>query len=84
METIDTQALQEIKVGDYVRRMLAGVIPMDLKVTETDDKIIYCGKESGWWFDRATGMEIDDDLGWGPKYGITGSYIIGKSPKDEE
>ena len=58
---INTAWLKDVKVGDIVTRWLAGVIAMDLRVTEIDDKIIYCGKEHGWWFDRATGCEIDDD-----------------------
>lgn len=57
--------------------MLAGVVPMKLKVTDvTSDKII-CGD---WQFDRATGVEEDEDLGFGVKYGITGSYLT-EDPK---
>lgn len=49
----------KIKTGDVVTRMLAGVIPMKLKVTEvTDDKIIC----SLWEFDRKTGIEIDLEI----------------------
>lgn len=64
----------EIKVGQFVTRMIAGTIPMELRVTEITEDRIYCG---GWEFDRATGAEIDDDLGWGPppKYPHTGSFI---------
>ncbi len=48
-----------IKVGDTVTRMLAGKIPMELKVTDVTDIAIICG----WWtFDRKTGVEIDDDI----------------------
>jgi hypothetical protein len=63
-----------IQVGDKVVRMLAGTIPMELKVTEITEDLIVCG----WWtFDKRTGAEVDEELGWGPppKYDHTGSYI---------
>jgi hypothetical protein len=63
----------DVAVGDVVTRMLAGVVPMRLTVTEVTEDRIICG--GGWEFDRATGAEIDDDLGWGPAYGATGSYL---------
>ena len=67
-----------VRVGDTVRRMLAGTVPMDLKVTEVDETLIYCGaRDMGWTFDRRTGAEVDTDLGWGPEEGITGSYLVG-------
>lgn len=62
-----------IKVGDFVIRMLAGTIPMSLKVTELTDQIITCGD---WTFDRVTGAEIDEDLDWGPPPKMTGSFLI--------
>jgi hypothetical protein len=58
------------KVGDVVVRMLGGAIPMSLKVTEVDDRFIHCGP---WKFDKATGAEVDEELGWGNDG--TGSYI---------
>jgi len=65
-----------IKAGDVVTRMLAGTVPMQLRVTEVDEELIYCGTPGqGWSFDRQTGAEVDDDLGWGPAYGITGSFL---------
>jgi hypothetical protein len=33
----------------------------------------------GWEFDRETGAEVDEELGWGPG-GVTGLYI---EPRDE-
>lgn len=65
-------SFRDLKVGDTVTRMLAGEIPIELKVTEVLQDKIICG---AWEFCRSTGMEIDDDLGWGPTYGITGSYL---------
>lgn len=50
--------------------MLAGTIPMELKITAIDDKFIHCG---GWKFDKLTGAEIDEDLRWDNKQ--TGSYL---------
>jgi hypothetical protein len=64
--------LKGVKVGDTVRRMLAGTIPIDLKVTELTDDLITTG--GGWTFCRKTGAEIDEDLGWGPQG--TGSILV--------
>jgi hypothetical protein len=64
----------EIKVGDRVTRWLAGTIPVELVVSGVTDDRIVCGS---WEFDKLTGAEIDEELGWGPppKYGVTGSFI---------
>lgn len=70
---------EDVKAGDTVIRMLAGTIPMKLIVSKVDDDLIYCG-DHGWTFDRKTGAEVDDDLGWGPAYGITGSFLT-KTPQ---
>lgn len=48
-----------LQVGDKVTRMLCGVIPMDLKVTELTEDIIVCG---AWTFARKTGHEIDEEI----------------------
>ena len=63
---------ENLKVGDVVTRMLAGTVPMRLPVSEITDQIITCGD---WQFDRATGAEIDKDLGWGPPPLRTGSVL---------
>ena len=60
---------EHIKPGDQVTRLICGTMPMELKVTKVD-KLIHCGD---WTFDRVTGGEVDEDLGWGP--GGTGSYL---------
>ena len=65
---------ENIKVGMRVKRMLAGTIPMDLLVSEVTDTRIICG---AYEFDRKTGAEIDEELGWGPEFGHTGSYLKG-------
>jgi hypothetical protein len=73
------QYFESISIGDVVQRNLCGLI-MELKVTDLTDDLIICGgtKEShgGWWFDRHTGAEVDEELGWGPPPKMTGSYIV--------
>lgn len=71
----DISPWRSVSIGDIVVRMLAGA-PMPLTVTAADDERIYCGGSGGWTFDRATGVEVDDELGWGPAYGITGSFLL--------
>lgn len=63
---------ENLDVGDMVTRMLGGTIPMKLPVSAMTDQIITC---SAWQFDRATGAEIDEILGWGPPPLMTGSYL---------
>ena len=51
-----------MQTGDIVKRLIgAEELVMKLKITAMDDKYIHCGP---WKFDRATGAEIDEDLGW--------------------
>jgi hypothetical protein len=65
-----------VKKSDKVTRMLGGA-PMGLLVTDVDDDFIYCGPPGvGWQFDRATGIEVDEEIGWGPQFGVAGSYLI--------
>jgi len=68
-----SKRLSEIAAGDFVLRRFGGVPkPLRLKVTlVTADRIICAG---GWEFDRQSGAEIDEDLGWGPGT-VTGSLI---------
>ena len=67
---------EHVKAGDKVTRMLAGTIPVELNVTEVTDTEILCGpRDVGWMFDRVTGAEIDEDLGWGPPPKMTGSFL---------
>lgn len=71
-----------VKAGDTVLRMIGGRIPMELLVTDVTDDLILCstpsGSVGGWTFDRATGVEVDELLKWGPKYGVTGSTLVEK------
>ncbi len=66
-------SFMHIKAGDTVIRLLAGTVPMKLKVERVDDTLIYC--YGGWMFDRKTGTEEDPDLEWGVKFGYTGSVL---------
>jgi hypothetical protein len=63
---------ENVKVGDTVVRMLAGTLPMKLPVSKVTAEVITC---VDWDFDRATGAEIDDLLGWGPPPLMTGSFL---------
>ena len=74
-----SKRLAEIAIGDFVSRWLGDApIPMRLKVTEvTADRIICAGV---WEFDRQTGAEIDEELGWVPGR-VTGSFIESEPEK---
>lgn len=63
--------LQALQPGDMVQRLIgAPACPMSMKVTAVTESRIFCGD---WEFDRVTGWEIDEELGWGP--GGSGSRI---------
>ena len=66
----EAQWLENLRVGDPVTRWLAGVIPMNLVVSDIKDGLVECGL---WTFDQRTGAEIDPELGWDANG--TGSYI---------
>src|ERR1041385_4195687 len=64
----------DVRPGDLVVRCLGGA-PMELRVTSVDEAFIYCGDPGiGWKFDRDSGVEVDEEIGWGPAFGIVGSY----------
>ena len=70
------RSVQEIAAGDTVIRMLAGTIPVTMKVHSVDDYFIYLGPPPhGWKFRRDTGAEVDEELGW-DGLTITGSYLV--------
>jgi hypothetical protein len=71
---------EDVKPGDKVIRMLAGTIPMELTVQNVSDTTIDCG----WTFDRKTGAEVDEELGWGPPPKMTGSYILEKPSLEKQ
>jgi hypothetical protein len=81
---VNRRTFEHIRAGDVVCRMLAGA-PMRLRVTAVDAELIWCGEPgAGWSFDRVTGVEIDHEIGWGPQYGISGSYLVHEDEPDPE
>ena len=78
-------SFRHLKVGDNVTRMLAGTIPMPMRVTKIDGHIITCValEENGdvvpycdWTFHADNGGEIDEELGWNPPHTPTGSVLV--------
>jgi hypothetical protein len=63
----------KVKVGDKVTRFIAEEISMELTITEITPLLIICGP---WAFDRATGIEEDEDLEWGTRFGRSGSRLL--------
>jgi len=84
MMTFEADQFLDVKVGDTVTRILGGQ-PMPLTVTEVTEDRIICnpfGWDRGWEFDRSTGIEIDEDLGWGPPGigRVVGTYLVKEPP----
>ena len=67
--------LEELQIGDKVRRMLASHLYFDLKVSNITEDYIICGSKYTWKFCKKTGMEINEELQWGPQYNYSGSFI---------
>lgn len=71
----------DVPVGEIVTRMLAGSVPMQLRISRVTETSLFCKPPDApdfpdeWEFDKATGAEIDDYLQWGPKFGRTGSFL---------
>lgn len=84
MNKVIGKSFEHVRVGDQVTRMLGNKIPITQRVHAVDDKLIYTkpdepndwDKADCWTFCRKTGLEIDEELSWGPEYGVTGSYLI--------
>lgn len=77
-------SFKDLKVGDKVQRMLGGDKPFQLMtVMDVGEKNMVCaapGTEGWaldqlWTFDRESGVEEDHELGWGVKFGRTGTYL---------
>ncbi len=73
MSSEKTVPFREAEPGDFVMRMMAGVLPCPLRVSQLTSERVICGD---WEFDRVTGAEIDDFLGWGPPPLMTGSFLL--------
>jgi len=77
--------ISKIQPGDLVTRLVGGVAEVQLIVVRVNEQEIHCGvpgtdgtSEGNYWsFCRRTGAEIDHFLRWGPRYGRTGSQLIG-------
>lgn len=77
-------SFEHVKVGDTVIRNLGGA-PMELKVTEVTETEILCGaRDSGYMFDRKTGAEIDEFMGWGPPPKMTGSFLMHNEDQEHD
>lgn len=86
--------MRDLKVGDKVTRMLGGKLAMPMHITKvTEDRIFAVADgavnlmkdddfDEHWQFDRDTGIEEDEDLGWGTKYGVTGSFLKRITPTE--
>ena len=80
--------LKHLKVGDRVTRFVGqGVVMMQMEVIQVNETTMECAHivdehlvKLGWNFDRESGAEEDDSLGWGVKYGHTGTYIKENKP----
>lgn len=78
----------ELKVGDEVPRQMGSDGPtMRMIVVAIDEEHIYCDAvterpmeglplDEHWKFDRVTGIEEDEELGWGKKFGVTGTRLL--------
>lgn len=73
-----------LKVGDRVKRYHGSGFFMDMEIVEIKDNLLVCAAVEkkggglfmgGWTFDIETGMEVDEDLEWGPKHGGSGTYL---------
>jgi hypothetical protein len=87
--------MTHITQGDTVIRLIAGELEMPMRVLQADDELISCtlldlGQEDAiergliWTFDRRTGLEVDDGLGWGPRWQRTGSELVATNPAERE
>lgn len=82
------EGFMHVKPGDRVLRLMAETAEMDLIVKQVGENLIWATLEEWlnldpldhpgnyWTFDRRTGVEEDPDLGWGLKYGVTGSRLV--------
>ena len=78
-------SFNHLKVGDKVNRKMGNSGPKMLMVVEKiDDKLIYCNAAENplppsaekWMFDIETGIEEDEELGWGRRFGKTGTFLL--------
>ena len=77
-------SFEHLKVGDRVDRYHGSGFFMEMQVVEVKDTLLVCAAmlpdnrglvKGDWTFDRNSGVEEDEDLHWGVKYGATGTYL---------
>lgn len=83
-----------VRRGDRVRRLLAESAVMDLYVVKVDEQLIYAALTDAidpetqpglvWTFDRATGIEEDEELDWGILKGRSGSRLVYVLPNERD
>lgn len=63
-----------MQVGDEVTQLIGGIMPTPVRITRIEmlTGIIHCADIR---FCPETGMELDEEKEWGPKYEKTGSYL---------
>lgn len=83
------KTFRDLKIGDHVTRNIGSHqeglpdVKIQMVVMDVTDKTLVCAApgtedwplEELWTFDRDTGVEEDEELGWGVKFGVTGSYL---------
>lgn len=66
------KTLFDVRIGDTVFRFLGSIAtPLPLRVSAVTEERIIC---RDWQFDKRTGAEVEELLGWGPA--LTGTYIL--------
>jgi hypothetical protein len=83
---------EDLTVGDgFTRRVGSGTrsYDMDMVVTEIIGDHLLANPTgenlgSGYIFHRVSGMEVNDDMSWGPNHGRTGSIILPGSGHSHE
>lgn len=79
-------SFRDLKVGDRVMRVFGqepSTTTMPMEVMVVEENILRCSAldtkhwppEEWWSFDRDAGCEEDPELGWGKKFGVTGSQL---------
>jgi hypothetical protein len=71
---VRTQDFRHIKENDVITREIAGVIWATREEWFELDPDENPGNY--WTFDRGTGVEEDEGLGWGVSFGATGSMLV--------
>lgn len=80
-------SFRDLKPGDRVTRLLAGLLPMEMRVLRIEGDNLICfpveaasymdenDPGSCYTFNRDNGGEVDLELGWNPPHTPTGSVL---------